>query len=358
MDRYDVVVIGGGIYGSLGAALTAAAGRRVLLLEQADRLLGGASAINQARVHNGYHYPRSLPTAARSHANYERFRDDFADAIVEHDSLYAIAGSDSRVTAAQFERVCEVVGIPLTAVHEPDEIVDPGAVAGLWHADEIVFDADELRSLVERRLAAEGVEVRLDTAVTGLDPRTDEAGVVTRGGELRGRLVLDCTYGGLERSGVRVPDDPRASLVYELAEIALVETPAQLRDAGLTVMDGPFFSCIPAPSAGCHSLTHVRYTPHVAARAAEFPWEALERPPRSRFELMRRAAAPFAPWAADLVHVDSLFAVKAIPPERERDDARPILVRRSSPASPLVSVLGGKLDNVYDFLSWLRRELI
>ena len=38
----------------------------VVLLERGPRLMDRASFTNQARVHNGYHYPRSFTTAYRS----------------------------------------------------------------------------------------------------------------------------------------------------------------------------------------------------------------------------------------------------------------------------------------------------
>jgi FAD dependent oxidoreductase len=327
----------------------------VVLVERAPRLLDAASAINQARIHNGYHYPRSLPTAARSHANYQRFRNDFGDAVVDHHCLYAVSRFDSRVTSAQFERFCGVVGIPLERVENAEPLIDPRAVAALWRADEAVFDVNALRALIEGHVAAAGVDVRLGTPATGLELRNHEAAILVNGEELQAGLVLNCAYGGLER----MPGWPESGppLTYELAEIALVEPPEEMSNVGLTVMDGPFFSCIPAPVSGCHSLTHVRYTPHVACGAAEFPWDAIEHPPPSRFDLMRRAASRFAPWLDDVSHRGSLFATKAVPPERERDDARPIMIRRANAESPVVSVLGGKLDNVYDFLSWLRREI-
>lgn len=41
-----------------------------------------ASLFNQARVHGGYHYPRSLTTAARGRANYAKFIDEFNDAVI------------------------------------------------------------------------------------------------------------------------------------------------------------------------------------------------------------------------------------------------------------------------------------
>ena len=92
------------IYGVLGAIEAVRMGKRVVVLEQDLRILGSASAVNQARVHNGYHYPRSVTTAIRSRANYRRFLADFADAVEHPTAFYAIARRQSKVTAAQFER--------------------------------------------------------------------------------------------------------------------------------------------------------------------------------------------------------------------------------------------------------------
>src|SRR6266496_2767456 len=80
-DMWDAVVIGGGFYGASLALELKSRLERVLLLEREARLLRRASYVNQARVHNGYHYPRSVLTALRSRHNYVRFRERFPDAI-------------------------------------------------------------------------------------------------------------------------------------------------------------------------------------------------------------------------------------------------------------------------------------
>src|SRR5689334_16069220 len=70
---YDAVVVGGGFYGARLALLLRRRGERVLLVEREATLLARASIRNQARVHNGYHYPRSVLTSMRSRVNYRRF---------------------------------------------------------------------------------------------------------------------------------------------------------------------------------------------------------------------------------------------------------------------------------------------
>ena len=54
----------------------------------------------------------------------------------------------------------------------------------------------------------------------------------------------------------------------------------------------------------------------------------------------------------------SMFEVKTVLPRNEVDDGRPILVERSDSANPVFSVMGGKVDNIYDVLDRLDAELL
>ena len=89
---FDSIIVGGGFYGARLARMLRERGGRVLLVERESRLLGRASLRNQARVHNGYHYPRSILTSLRSRLNYARFLTEYADCVDESFThYYAIA---------------------------------------------------------------------------------------------------------------------------------------------------------------------------------------------------------------------------------------------------------------------------
>src|SRR5580704_11832618 len=107
MIETDAVVIGGGFFGChIALALKGSGFERVHLIEREQGLMRRASFANQARVHNGYHYPRSFTTALSSRHNFGRFVREHAFAIVPGvEMVYAIA-TTSRVSANQFERFC------------------------------------------------------------------------------------------------------------------------------------------------------------------------------------------------------------------------------------------------------------
>src|ERR1017187_8423519 len=97
--QFDAVIIGGGFFGSFIAAYLKPRMQSVLVVEQEDQLFRRASYANQARIHNGYHYPRSLHTAYRSRMNFQSFVNDFPECVVSNfTKLYCIGRSHSNVT--------------------------------------------------------------------------------------------------------------------------------------------------------------------------------------------------------------------------------------------------------------------
>jgi glycine/D-amino acid oxidase-like deaminating enzyme len=355
------VVVGGGFYGAVIAAhLKRVRGvAEVTLLERADALMSRATFVNQARVHAGYHYPRSFTTAYRSIFNAPRFRADFAPAVVANfTSLYALARRNSRVTPRQMERFCDEIGAPLErAPAELADLFDPVLVERVYLAAEQVFDAEALRRVMSERLA--GVTVRTGAEV--LKVTQDAGGAVVRGRaagqpfEIAADMVFNCTYSRLQH----LAGDVGRELKHEIAEVALIEPPPALAGLGVTLMDGPFFSSLPFPARGLHSLTHVRYTPHAfwMEDGVTDPDAVLQAYAReTRGDRMLRDGARYLPVLAQARPAGSLFEVKTVLAQNEGDDGRPILFTRHGPHGRIFSVLGGKIDNVYDVLERLDAE--
>lgn len=61
----------------------------------------------------------------------------------------------------------------------------------------------------------------------------------------------------------------------------------------------------------------------------------------------------YLPCLQDLKWLGSLFEIKTLLLRNESDDGRPILLDRDPVNSGLMTVLGGKLDNIYDLFDAL-----
>jgi glycine/D-amino acid oxidase-like deaminating enzyme len=354
---HPIIVIGGGFYGCSVAEYLALKGARVTLLEQDSELLTRASYNNQARLHNGYHYPRSFGTAYRSRLNFSRFFEEYRPAIV-HDfvKLYAIAGPNSKVSPRQFEVFCHNIEAPLQEARPQfTRLFSERWIAAVYETQEYAFDAAIIRNILRERLMTAGVTVKLSTQVTQIQPATHSPQVLEvidqQGNVFPADFVFNCTYSGLNRIPGITPTHHQ--LKHEITEMALVELPEELQGISVTVMDGPFFSFMPFPDRQLSTFSHVRYTPHGSwlekgladqnpyARLAQYPQE-------SCFNFMIHDAQRLIPCLSETIYRDSLFEVKTVLVKNENDDGRPILFERD-PAQPrIVSMLGSKIDNIYD----------
>ena len=361
--NYDAIVIGGGFYGCSVALLLADIYPRIALVEKEDELMGHASFNNQARVHHGYHYPRSLGTGQSSRLNYSRFLKEFENCIDRSfHHYYAISRHRSKTTAPQFESFCKHLGAPLRpAPAAISQLFDPRHVSAVYEVEEVAFDSFKLRDMLRDRLTEKKIDVYLDTAFLGIEAVTSQRYAIALGRpgipsiQASTPLLFNCTYSSLNlnshKAGARL-----IPLRHELTEIALIEVPPALKDKAFTVMCGPFFSTMPFPPLGYHSLSHVTYTPHYSwedrDEATDF---AIPPEPRSNVTEMLHDAQRYLPYLGESRYVKSLWEIKTVLPQGELNDSRPILVRRDSERPGFISVLGGKIDNIYDLASEIRQ---
>lgn len=365
---HDAVVIGGGFYGSAIAIYLARQRgfKRIVLVECESALLTRASYNNQARVHNGYHYPRSFTTAYRSRINLPKFIRDWPDAVKQDfTKLYAIARRNSKVTARQFERFCREIGARIRPADSAlRALFEPRLIEDVFLVDEYAFDSTKLASWAERELQECGVQVRFESRATSISNGPNGAlsvALQSKHGEselISCCYVFNCTYSGLNQfEGDFL--GTRTGLKQEVTEMALVQAPPELEGLGITVMDGPFFSIMPFPARGLHTLSHVRYTPHLHWDDLHGvdPYKKLEQYEHvTRVDRMLRDVGRYLPAILDAKYIESLFEIKTVLVKNETDDGRPILFEKHPELKGCYSILGGKIDNIYDVLEKLDVE--
>jgi hypothetical protein len=365
-EGVDQVVLGAGLFGLYGADLATRAGYTTVVIDPDPVPLSRASFANQARIHLGYHYPRSIGTALQSIAYHDRFTRDFALCVNDRfTKVYAVARFETLTSAGGFERFCENVGIPAERT-DPNRWFRPGTIEEAFVCTEASFDARSIRAEMERRLAdRQGLRWHLGQRVANVDRDADEWRLTLEDGRvLRTGRVLNATYASINQVLRQFGFDP-LPVTYELCELVLGRPSPALEPFGLTVMDGPFFSVMPFGTSGMHSLSAVDYTPHY--RSAEplptFPCQA--RSPTCRPDRLDNClTCPVRPgtlgpemlqlacrYLRDELTLDpasSVLAVRPVLSLSRVDDSRPTLVYRHATGPELVSILSGKINTIYD----------
>lgn len=370
---YDKLIIGAGLYGLYAALFCAKRGQKVAVLEIENAPFTRATYINQARVHMGYHYPRSLSTAMKSAGYFKRFLEDYSFCIkFDFEQIYATSAHFSWTDAREFRKFCDDAGIPCTPL-PVERYFKEGVCDGAFLTREYTYDAHILRDyFVEELKKYPGAVCFYGREIEEIAKQEDcyEIQAVCRESgkreSYRAPFVLNATYASVNQVLRKIkgasPED--FGLKYELCEIILCKTAESLKNIGFTVMDGPFFSIMPFGKTGLHSLTSVTFTPHQTSYGAtpefacrqggscESYWlgncDSCKNRPETAWEYMSALARKYVREEYGFTYENSLFSMKPILKASEIDDSRPTVIKYVSKAPVFVSVLSGKINTVYD----------
>lgn len=364
---YDKIIIGAGLYGLYSALYCGEKGQSVLVLECDTTPFRRATYINQARVHQGYHYPRSISTAMKSAGYFERFNKDYAFCINrEFEKIYATSSMYSWTDGEQFKKFCKAANIPCTELHT-EQFFKKGMCDGAFLTREYTYDAMILKDyFLEKLKLLNNVEIQYDVKITKIEKMQDAYDIYLNDRKrYRTCFLLNATYAGTNQILDMVGYE-KFGIKYELCEIILCDVNERLKQYGITVMDGPFFSIMPFGKTGLHSLTSVTFTPHTTSYDS-VPTFACQKysggfcsifrlgncndcpaKPATAFPYMANLARKYLRDEYGFTYKNSLFSMKPILMSSEIDDSRPTVIRVYSKNPTFVGVLSGKINTVYD----------
>ena len=373
--KYDKIIIGAGLYGLYSATFCGKQGEKILVLEKDDVPFKRATYINQARVHMGYHYPRSISTAMKSKKYFDRFNEDYNFCI--HDTfekIYATSTDFGWTNADQFRKFCKDADIKCDDI-SPRKYFNNDVCDGTYLTKEYTYDATLLKEYYVDEIGhMANVEVKYSVDIN----RIENTGSTYRiylgdGNYYETKFLLNATYASVNQIHNLLGFEP-FKIKYELCEIILCKVDDNLKDVGITVMDGPFFSIMPFGKTGLHSLTSVTFTPHITSYdiLPTFKCQGssngycspsqlgncndCECKPRSAWPYMSNLAKKYLKPEYKFEYAGSLFSMKPILKASEIDDSRPTVIKQFSENPTFISVLSGKINTVYDLDEVLKND--
>jgi hypothetical protein len=323
-----IAVAGAGIYGTNIAIRLADQGHQVRLFDPLG-ILRAASAINQYRIHSGYHYPRSPETIQETLEARAEFLEAFAPAIVRNSRhYYAIPQEGSQTSPELFEKV--MARFQLFCKPCRPDWMNFAFIDRCYEVDEQIYDPDVLREIITSRLAALGVPFEQRSFTPEMRPDYD--------------FVVYATYGlGPSRGLFRIAK-------YQVAEKILIELPRPLRGTSLVVVDGPFTAFDPYGSSERSLFGSAKNTNHWTTTDPDEPIpepyaSLLNRPgfepiSFSRFDVMRTDSALAVPASKGAVYLGSRFTLRVVE-NNPAEDRRTLYVKETAPGE--IHIFSGKV---------------
>ena len=363
---FDKVIIGAGLYGLYAALFCGKRGESVLVLECDNAPFERATYANQARVHMGYHYPRSISTALKTKKYFDKFNKDYGFCINNSfEKVYATSNCLSWTNAGQFKKFCKDASIPCNEVSTDTYFKDDMCV-GAFITTEYAYDAQLLKEwFVSSLQNHKNVKIKCGVQIQSILNENSLYKITTENGVFETAFIINTTYAGVNQIHELMRFQP-LKIKYELCEIILCKPMGKLVDVGITVMDGAFFSIMPFGKTGLHSLTSVTFTPHMACHESLplFPCQAQSNgycttnnlgncnlcpaKPKTAWPYMSNLANKYLREDYAFEYVDSLFSMKPILLSSEIDDSRPTVIRKYSDSPRFISVLSGKINTLYE----------
>lgn len=315
-----VRVLGGGWYGCSIALGLAGSGYEVEVHETRPRIFDGASGSIPARLHLGFHYPRSRMTRAacleHSEAFMERYGHLTAGVPV---NIYAIAADRSLVDFDQYVRTLQGE-VEFVRIADPAEFGLQNVEGALLTGERHIV-TDRARAFFESEL---GDRIRLS------QPRAEQLDSDDWD------MTVDCTFCANDSAGVDR---------YEPCLVLLLRGPT---DRAVTIMDGPFPSLYPwDEEQSLCSLSSALWTPFSKElRSWQAAQDLIEQvPPEDclgRADSMLESMAHFYPAIREYELADWKLSVRAMP--LSGADTR--LVDVIQLRDRLLRVRAGKIDAV------------
>lgn len=356
--EFDAVVIGAGIFGLYAADFLASKGLKVAVIEKEKTIFNRASKINQSRIHRGYHYPRSIETAEKVAGYYHRFCDEYGFALLKpFESFYAISSKNSKINSDEFEKFCKKINIPLKQI-SASKFFKEGVVEKVFKVQEAGFDFTKLKEHFYRKLKRNhNIDLFCSAEVKTAKIKNSKYDVSLYNSPISfiSPIVINATYNYVNEINNIFGFDSY-DLKFELCEMLVCETSNNIvKNKGLIVMDGPFFSLMPFENTNLVSLYSVKHTPiDTNYKNGQFKKYYSLRNNKNVLgttknqEEMIKQAQEYLKSEIDLNYVSSIYEIRPILNSSEEDDSRPTVITKHSSKPYFFSILSGKISTIYD----------
>jgi FAD dependent oxidoreductase len=338
--KYDVVIVGGGLFGAC-VALSLPKNLKVALLERHNDILKESSFVNQNRIHHGFHYPRSWETALESLDGMDAFMKRFGKHTRQIEGYYGIVRDGSLTSPEDFLKFSQDLKshrkVPFEQTSLDKWFLQKDYLSLLLQTHEPVIDMESVREdLRQEIINRENIDLCLQTsAMELLSERPFQ--IQTNKEVFESDFVVNASFGNL--CWHKHPKTPKVEMQY----VEMVELESDRPLPGVTLMDGP--GCFGILPIGFSQKRYWWYSVAFSVHSRVETQSGIRfRPPFfNNWPRMQEQGAQAFTFMNHLKFVKSHFTPRTliIDARVEQTAARPSVVSSLSPG--FFQVLSGKL---------------
>lgn len=342
--KCDFIVIGAGIFGIELALKLSQSNYSVTLIEMENDILTKASKMNQNRVHLGFHYPRSMPTAQQAIESYSYFINRFSRAIRPSiESYYMISQEESNKTnITEYAKFCSNLGVKYKTKNKNffERFINTNRIEDtVFQVEETVFDIAEIKKQLIEELSVSNISILFNTKIDKIDILNNgDKKVYSNNFTCYANYVVNCTYSNINKvlNGLPFGTDLR----FQNVLLPVINSSNYI--PGMTIMDGPFCSILPKGlSSGEYIVSDVEKSIIHEAKSID------ELPPLcviDRVESSRKiidSASQYIKFPEDIRVVDYWLTRKAISVKKNDERTTHVI---NHEFSGVFSILQGKIS--------------
>ena len=256
-----VAIIGGGFYGIMASIELASneSINEVTIYEKKNGLMQGAGKYNQARLHLGFHYPRSKETIFQSKNGFLFYKKKFPNITKSINKNIYLVRDDGLVGSDEYIKIMEDNELYFKYFDITDcafKYKYDGVGFKALQVEERYIDFLKLKNFLFKQVDNLGVNIRLKQEVRNID--SNKGNILFNNGEKeKFDFIVNCTY----TDPFMGFSEEKIDLKYEFCTLLVIAS-NEIQNQAITIMDGDYVSIYPWFS-NLHSVSSVKFTPSI-----------------------------------------------------------------------------------------------
>jgi len=339
----NIAIVGAGWYGLHLAKVLKENGFGVRVFEKNKNILEEASILNQSRLHQGFHYPRSALTRTQSMEGYQRFLIEYPTLSSPIEENYYLI--PKHVSLVDYDTFCLIMnssGLDFSELNKNSiDFINLLKIEGAIKCDERILNSKLTREYFQKLLSE---NISLGHKIQSI-PLND---YFFRIDNQNFDFLVDATWGSLENLN--------NDYYYEATILFYIKC---LNDKFpcITLVDGNFWSIYATETTGIYTLSSVKNTPLNAFNnkqdAYKFLLNLTTKEIDRKKDLMTREVIDYFPKFLEFFNfLSPQLSIKTKKNSLAAD--RSVSVIKSGNK---FSIISGKIDNIFIVSDFILNEI-